>query len=49
MRRRYITASDYFDARVDELRSYGLEPVFVMNDVPNKVSFHVGLVVCRVV
>lgn len=49
LRRRYITASDYFDARVDELRAYGFEPVFVMSDVPNKVLFHVGLVVARVV
>jgi SAM-dependent methyltransferase len=49
LRRRYITASDYFDARVDELKAYGLEPVFVMSDVPNKVLFHVGLVVARVV
>lgn len=48
-RRRYIATSDYFDARVDELRAFGFEPVFVMSDVPNKVSFHVGLVVARVV
>jgi len=48
-RLQYIKGHDYFDASVGELRSFGLEPVAVMHDIPNKVAFHVGLVVAKVV
>lgn len=48
-RRQHILGFDYFDASVADLRSFGLEPVTVMHDIPNKVSFHAGLVVAKAV
>jgi SAM-dependent methyltransferase len=49
LRRDYIAGKQYFNASVDELETYGLHPVFIMSDIPNKVSFHVGLVIAAVV
>ena len=49
LRRHYIASNQYFDARIDALSCFGLRPVFVLSDLPNKVSFHVGLVVAEVI
>jgi ubiquinone/menaquinone biosynthesis C-methylase UbiE len=48
LRRQYIETNEYFDARINELPDFGLRPVFVLSDIPNKVLFHVGLVVAEV-
>jgi tRNA G46 methylase TrmB len=45
LRRQFIASSHYFDARIDALPRYGLRPIFTLSDMPNKVLFHVGLVV----
>jgi len=47
LRRHFIASSHYFDARIDSLTRYGLEPIFVLSDMPNKVLFHVGLIVAE--
>jgi SAM-dependent methyltransferase len=49
LRRQFITASRYFDVRIEALNQYGLRPVFVLDDMPNKVLFHVGLVIAELV
>ena len=48
LRRQFIASSHYFDARIDALHESGLRPVFTLTDIPNKVLFHVGLVVADV-
>lgn len=48
MRHHYIVGNQYFDASLDEFETAGLKPVFVLDDIPNKVSFHVGLVVAEI-
>jgi SAM-dependent methyltransferase len=47
LRRHYIESNQYFDARIDSLSDFGLRPVFAISDIPNKVLFHVGLVVAE--
>lgn len=47
-RRNYILRHRYFQGRVAELTSMGLEPIHVLADLPNKLSFRVGLVIARV-
>jgi hypothetical protein len=47
-RRAYIQQNDYFAARTDELSEYGLTPIVVTADMPNKLSFRAGLVVASV-
>ena len=47
LRRHYIESNDYFDARINSLPDFGLRPVFTLSDIPNKVLFHVGLVVAE--
>jgi len=47
-RRDYIVANDYFSAAVWDLKEFGLDPVAVYADIPNKLSFAVGLVLARV-
>ena len=37
------------DARIDALSRFGLRPVITLTDLPQKVQFHVGLVVAEVV
>ncbi len=49
IRRHYIVSNQYFDARIDALTRFGLRPVFTLSDIPNKVLFHVGLVVAEVI
>jgi hypothetical protein len=48
IRRRYIEGQGYFDARVADLHAAGLNPVLATADFPNKISFHVGLVIAAV-
>jgi hypothetical protein len=48
IRRHYIESNHYFDARIESLSTYGLTPVLTLDDMPNKVLFHVGLVVAEV-
>ncbi len=47
VRRDYVVAKAYFDAKVSELPAYGLEPVTVYDDMPHKVALRPGLVVAR--
>ena len=47
LRRQYIESNQYFDARINSLPDFGLRPVFTLSDIPNKVLFHVGLVVAE--
>jgi SAM-dependent methyltransferase len=47
LRRRYIRAQDYFSARVADLGSYGLEPLFVSADMPHKLTLKPAVVVAR--
>jgi ubiquinone/menaquinone biosynthesis C-methylase UbiE len=49
LRRHYIESNQYFDARIASLPRFGLRPVFTLHDMPNKVLFHVGLVVAEVI
>ena len=49
MRRHYIASNQYFDARIDALSRFGLRPVTTFTDLPQKVQFHVGLVVAELV
>jgi ubiquinone/menaquinone biosynthesis C-methylase UbiE len=49
IRRQYIESNHYFDARIESLPTFGLNPVFMVHDIPNKVLFHVGLVVAELV
>jgi ubiquinone/menaquinone biosynthesis C-methylase UbiE len=49
LRRQYIASNQYFDARIDSLTRFGLRPVLTLTDMPNKVSFHVGLVVAELI
>lgn len=46
-RRDYILANDYFTGRIAELPSLGLEPVYVTADMPAKLTFQPGIVICR--
>ena len=48
LRRDRIVAKDYFQARVDDLGRYGLEPVFASGNLPSKFGMVIGLVVARV-
>jgi SAM-dependent methyltransferase len=47
LQRDYVVAHGYFDAAIADLASCGLEPVAVESDIPNKLTFRVGLVVAR--
>lgn len=47
MRRLYIQTYNYFAATIDDLYRFSLQPVFVSDDVPQKLNLHAGLVVCR--
>jgi SAM-dependent methyltransferase len=47
LRRHFIASNHYFDARIDALHRFGLHPSFTYADIPNKVLFHVGLVVAE--
>ncbi len=47
--RDYIAANDYFSGRIADLPGYGLEPAYSTADMPSKLTFRPGLVVCRVV
>jgi len=49
LRRHYIASNQYFDARIDALSRFGLRPVATFTDLPQKVQFHVGLVVAELV
>jgi len=46
-RRAKIAASGYFSVRVDELSSYGLQPILATDDMPTKLNYGIGLVVAR--
>ena len=47
-RREFIRRNDYFSGRLSELREHALEPCVAMVDMPNKLTFRVGLVVAEV-
>ena len=44
----YLRSLDYFRARSGDFAKYGLEPVSFTTDIPQKVHFRTGLLVCRV-
>jgi SAM-dependent methyltransferase len=46
-RRDYILANDYFTGRIADLPPLGLEPMYVRADMPSKLTFQPGIVVCR--
>ncbi len=47
MRRHLIASRKFFAAQIADLPRYGLEPVFVSEDMPSKLAFGVGVVVAR--
>jgi hypothetical protein len=47
MRRHLIASRKFFSASIADLPNYGLEPVFVSDDMPTKRYFGVGVVVAR--
>ena len=48
MRRDYIVSQDYFACRIDELATYGLQPVLSTDEMPTKNNTGMGLVVATV-
>ena len=48
-RRTFIRTRAYFQARIADLPAVGLRPVAVVDDLPNKIKFHVGMVIAEVV
>jgi SAM-dependent methyltransferase len=44
----YLRSLDYFRARSADFARFGLEPVSFTTDIPQKVHFRTGLLVCRV-
>jgi len=46
-RRDYILANDYFAGKISDLALFGLEPVYITADMPAKLTFQPGMVVCR--
>ncbi len=48
VRRSYIEHHHYFDAALADLEAVGLRPVLATADFPNKINFHVGLVIAEV-
>ena len=46
--RDYILANDYFSGRIGDLPDIGLHPLFATVQMPTKLTFRPGLVVCRV-
>jgi len=49
MRAEYCDAHDYFDARVDDLKTFGLKPVFVSTDMPQKLAYWTTWVIAKTV
>jgi SAM-dependent methyltransferase len=47
LRRDYLLTRDHFRGRIDELPSYGLEPILVIDDLPGEIWLQPCLVVCR--
>lgn len=47
LKRNYIASRDYFSARVSDLEKYGLKPVSVASDIPNKIHLGVGVVLAE--
>jgi SAM-dependent methyltransferase len=45
--RNRVVAKGYFSARLSDLRSLGLEPLFTDSSLPRKLDFGVGIVVAR--
>ena len=47
LRRDYLLTRDHFRGRIDELPSYGLDPILVSDDLPGEIWLQPCLVVCR--
>lgn len=47
LRLEHVTALNYFNAKVDDLRDHGLTPVFVCEDFPQKLSLCTPIVVAQ--
>ncbi|MCB2216851.1 class I SAM-dependent methyltransferase [Desulfofustis glycolicus] len=47
IRRNRVLATQYFSASIADLKSYGLTPIFVTEDMPSKVILHTGIVVAE--
>ena len=44
---KYWTESqDYFAGKIEDLPKYGLKPVFVADNFPNKITLKIAVVVC---
>ncbi|HEY9746175.1 MAG TPA: class I SAM-dependent methyltransferase [Oculatellaceae cyanobacterium] len=43
----YIEKYNYFQGAIQDLPSYGLEPILHCNDLPQKLNLRAGTVVCR--
>ncbi len=48
IRRDYIRSKNYFDASLEDLNRYGLEPILAFNDFPSKLTLKPGIVIARV-
>jgi SAM-dependent methyltransferase len=47
MNRTYLEKSKYFQGDVEGLGAHGLKPVFVCDDLPQKLNYNAGVVVCQ--
>ena len=47
--RQYVEVRKYFDAKVGDLKGFGLRPLVATADFPNKVTFRAGLVIAEVI
>ena len=47
LRRDYLLTRDHFRGRIDELPSYGLDPILVSDDLPGRSGCSPASVVCR--
>jgi hypothetical protein len=47
LRRDYLLTRDHFRGRIDELPSYGLDPILVTDDLPGEIWLQPCLVVSR--
>jgi len=47
MTKTYLEKSKYFQGDVEGLAAHGLNPVFVCDDLPQKLNYNAGVVVCQ--
>jgi hypothetical protein len=48
LRRNYVRAKQYFTLNIEELKTFGIEPITVFSDLPQALRMGIGVVVGRV-